>query len=112
MSYKMFSDFLAGPGYQVENPSRKSGLMDDLRQDKGGERRQLARLEDNRAAGGQGRRQLCDHLMQWVVPRCDTGRYPGRFAQHQGVADSLFKSIISEDFYITFQYRGRQPGLN
>ena len=77
------------PGDEVEHAGRQADLVDDLGEDERVQRRDLARLEHHRAAGGQRRRDLRGDLVQRVVPRRDRADDADRLAHDQRVADLL-----------------------
>ena len=68
------ADDRAVAGDQVEHAGRQPDRVDDLGEDERVERRDLARLEHDRAAGGERRRDLGGDLVQRVVPRRDRSR--------------------------------------
>ena len=59
---------------EVEDAGGRARRLDDLGEDEPAHRRDLARLQDDRAAGGKGRRDLADDLVQRPVPRRDERR--------------------------------------
>ncbi len=67
----------AGARDDVQGAGRK-GLLDDLREAEGGQRRAAGGLEDAGVAGGQGRGQLPGGHVHRVVPGCDRGDHAHR----------------------------------
>jgi hypothetical protein len=78
-----------GAGDQVEHAGGQAGVVDDLGEDVGVERGDLAGLEHHRAARGQRRGDLRRDLVQRVVPRRDAADDADRLLDHLGVGDLL-----------------------
>jgi hypothetical protein len=78
---------VAEAGDHVEHAGRIAGLLGQLAQAQGGERRVLGGLEDHRAAGGQRRRDLPHGHQQREVPRDDGADHAHRLAA--GEAEEL-----------------------
>src|SRR5262249_28098854 len=89
-----FSNDRAVTRNQIEDACRQSYIVANFREDESGERRDFARLQNDRAAGGQGGRDFTDHLMQREVPRRDAADYSHRLFDDKGVGDLLFKLEI------------------
>ena len=81
------ADHAALARHHVEHPGGQADLSGRLGEDEGAERRQLGRLEHHRAAGGERRRDLADHLVQRVVPRRDAADDADRLLHDQRVAE-------------------------
>ena len=60
--------------HEVEHPGREAGFLDRLGEQQGVQRRKLARLQHDRAACGERRRNLGGDLVQRPVPRRDQAR--------------------------------------
>src|SRR5204862_3205474 len=69
MRGQRFADYRAKTGYKIEHASRQSGFIDDLRENKCSQRRNLAWLQYDGATGGERGRDLCDDLMKRIIPR-------------------------------------------
>ena len=80
-----------GAGHQVEHAGGQADLVDDLGEDERVERRHLARLEHDGAAGGERGADLADDLVERVVPRRDRADDADRLLDDEGVADLLFE---------------------
>ena len=80
---------LPGAGDQVEHAGRQADLVDDLGEDEGAERRDLARLEDDRATRRQRRGHLGGDLVERVVPGGDGADDADRLPDDERVADRL-----------------------
>lgn len=77
---------IAGSAHHVED-ARGQHIGDELSQLERAERGQLAGLEHDRAAGGQGGTELPDRHHEGVVPRGDRGHHADRVApEHRGIA--------------------------
>ena len=61
----------SGPEHEVRHPVGKAGLGEDVHEQHRGVRRELAGLEDEGVARGEGRRDLPGGLQQRVVPGRD-----------------------------------------
>ena len=79
----------SGAGDQVDHAGRQAGLVDGVEEQVGGQRGELGRFEDHRAAGGERGGDLGDDLVQRVVPRRDRADDAGGLADDQRVADRL-----------------------
>ena len=64
------------PGHHVEDAVREARALQHLAQHQRGQRRQLARLDHDRVAGGQCRRHLLGENQQRVVPGRDLSHDP------------------------------------
>ena len=71
------------PRHEVEHAGRQADLVDDLGEDERIDRRDLARLEHHRAAGGHGVGGLRGDLVQRVVPRRDAADDTDRLADDE-----------------------------
>ena len=69
---------LAGAGDDVDHARRQVGLLADLGEQQRGQRRGLGRLEHDRVAGGQRRRDLPGQHEQREVPRDDLAGHAQR----------------------------------
>src|SRR3712207_8281437 len=74
---------------EVEDTGREAGLLDRLSEQKGVQGRKLARLQHDRAACGERRRDLGGDLVEWPVPRRDQRADPDWFVGDGGVAALL-----------------------
>ena len=81
------ADLGAGAGDQVEHAGRQADVVDDLGEDEGVERGDLARLEHHGAAGGHRVGDLGGDLVQRVVPRRDAADDADRLLHDEAVAD-------------------------
>ncbi len=72
---------LAVAGEDVEHAGREAGLERELAEAQRGQRRLLGGLEDQRAAGGEGRGDLPDRHQQREVPGHDLSADADRLAQ-------------------------------
>ena len=84
-----FTDDRPDPADQIEHAGREPHLVDDVGQDERVDRRHLARLQHDGAAGGQRRGDLEDDLVQRVVPRRDGAHDADRLTDDEGVPDLL-----------------------
>src|SRR5690606_38346064 len=66
-----FADGGTVAAHEIEDTGGELRLVDDLGEDEGIEGRDLAGLEDDRAAGGEGGGHLRADLVERVVPRRD-----------------------------------------
>ena len=81
------ADLGAGAGHEVEHAGGQAGVVDDLGEDEGVERGDLAGLEHDGAAGGHGVGDLGGDLVERVVPRRDAADDADRLLDHEAVAD-------------------------
>ena len=77
------------PVTMLKTPGGQAGGLDDLGEDEGVERHDLARLEHHGAAGGEGGGDLGGDLVERVVPGRDRAEHADRLAQDPRVADLL-----------------------
>ncbi len=105
-------DHRAGARHEVEHTGRQPDLVDDLGEDEGVERRDLAGLEHHRAARGQRRCDLGHDLVQRVVPGGDAADDADGLAHHQGVAQPLLEGERVEQAGVVAGVHGGQPGLD
>ena len=112
MSRDRLADHRAEPGDEVEAPARQPGLLEDLGQDERVQRRHLAGLHDNRATGGERRRDLRADLMQRVVPRRDAADDADGLAYHERIANLLLELDIEDEVRHRAERHRRQPRLN
>jgi hypothetical protein len=75
--------------HEVEDTGREAGFLDRLGEQKGVQRRKLARLQHDRAACGERRRDLGGDLVERPVPRRDQRADTDRFVGDGGVAALL-----------------------
>jgi hypothetical protein len=76
---------LAKPGQDIDDAIGETGFLNKLPEAQCAERRLLGRLQDDRAAGRQCRRNLPRRHHQWEVPRDDLPDDADRFAQGIGM---------------------------
>ena len=90
---------LSGPRHDVDHAGRKVDLLDDLRQQQGGERRGLGRLEDGRVAAGESGGQLPRRHQQGEVPRDDLAGHAERTGNPagKGVVELVRPSGVVEE---------------
>ena len=100
------------PGHEVEHAGRQPDLVDDLGEDEGVDRGDLARLEHDRAAGGHGEGDLGGDLVQRVVPRRDAADDADRLADDQRVADLLLELVALGQSRPPLEAVDRQPDLD
>ena len=98
------ADRRAGAGDEVEHAGGQADVVDDLGEDEGVERRDLAGLEHDGAAGGHGVGDLGGDLVQRVVPRRDAADDADRLAHDEAVADRAPRTRSSRP--------ARRPVLN
>ena len=70
-------------GDEVEDAGRQADLVDGVGEDERAQRRDLARLQHDGAAGGERRRDLRGDLVQRVVPRRDRADDADRLAHDE-----------------------------
>ena len=87
------ADLRSEAGHEVEHAGRQADLVDDLGEDEGVDRGDLARLEHDRAAGRHGVGDLGGDLVQRVVPRRDAADDTDRLAHDERVADLLLELV-------------------
>ena len=75
--------------HEVEDPGREAGLLDRLGKQQRAQGRKFARLQHDRAACGEGWRNLGGDLVQRPVPRGNQGRDADRFVSNGGLAPLL-----------------------
>ena len=88
-----FSDHRPETSYQVEDALRQTDLVDDLGQDEGVDRSDLARLQNHRASRRQRRRDLEDDLVEGEVPRRDGTDDTDGLLDNKGVTDLLLPVV-------------------
>ncbi len=86
--------------------------MHRLGEQPGHQRRVLGGLQDDGAAGREGRDDLGDDLVQRVVPRRDRGDHAGRLGVHGGVADLLLELVPGQDGEVGAGDGERERGLD
>src|SRR5678815_1008326 len=69
--------------HDVEDARRQSRLLEHPGDGDHGARRVLRALDDDRAAGPDGRSNLANGLVERKVPRCERNAHTDRFAQHE-----------------------------
>ena len=94
---------LALAEHDVEEPRRRAGLLDDLRELDRRDRRQLARLEDHGIAGGERRRGLPAGDLDRIVPGADAG------ADAERLAPRIGEGAVAER-HVLAMHDLRQPG--
>ena len=82
--------------YQVEDPVRDAGLGDQVGEDVGAERGDLARLDDDRAPGGERGSRLQADRPQRPVPRRDRADDADRFAARHEILDGLLPGHLAD----------------
>ena len=82
---------------EVEDAGRHAGLVEDLREDESGERRDFAGLEHHGAAGRQSGADLAADLVQGPVPGRDQADDADGLAGDQGRVDRLIELIGLQD---------------
>ena len=102
----------AHPRHQVDGAGGQPGFDDGVEEQVGGQRRDLTRLEHQRAARGQRGGELADDLVQRVVPRGDGANHPGRLPDDDGVADPLRLGLLLRDVGERGQHGDRLVGLD
>ena len=106
------ADDAARSRHDVEHAGGQADLPGRLGEDEGAERRQFGRLEHHRAAGGERRRDLADHLVQRVVPRRDAADHADRLLHDQRVAELLLEPGLAEEPRVGADHRDRELGLH
>ncbi len=106
------ADDRTGAGDQVEHAGRQADLVDDLGEDERVERGDLARLEHDGAAGGEGAADLADDLVERVVPRRDRADDTDRLLDDEAVADLLLELERVEQRGEGLHVAGGQAGLD
>src|SRR5512146_1934310 len=112
MERQRLADDTAAPRHQIEDAARQSNLVEDIGQDEGVERRDLARLEDDGTASGNRGRDLRRDLVQRVVPGGDAADDADWLAHHQRVADALLERDLRQDAGQRTEGRQRRPNLD
>ena len=90
---------LAGAGDDVDDAGRQVGLLADLGEQQRGQRRGLGRLEHDRVAGGERRRDLPRQHQQREVPRDDLAGHAERLrvAAEAGVLELVGPARVVEE---------------
>ena len=96
----------------VEDAGGKTDLVRRVREHQRAERRQLRRLEDDGAAGGESRRDLRDHLMQRIVPRRDAADDADGLLHDERVPELLFLRMLAQELRVQADHRCRELGLH
>ena len=95
------TDDRAEAGDEVEDAGGKPGGVDHFGQEEGVKWRDLARLNDDGAAGGERGRDLRGDLVQRVVPGSDAADDADRLADDERVADRLLElGLVDQDGWI------------
>ena len=98
---------------RLKTPAGSPTSSHDLGEHERVERRDLARLEHDGAAGGERRRDLVRDLVQRVVPRRDRADDPDRLAHDQRVADLLLPGdLLARAAASSAKVSGRQARLD
>ena len=100
------------PVTRLKTPGGKPDGLDDLGEDERGQRRDLARLEDDRAAGGERRRDFRCDLVQRIIPRRDAADDADRFVHDRRVADLLVLRFARRDLRDRRERHARQTRLD
>jgi hypothetical protein len=106
------ADDRSGPGHKVEHAAGQAGVVDDLGEDVGVERRDLRRLQHDGAAGGEGVGDLRRDLVQRVVPRRDGADDTDRLLHDEAVAEGLLVGVVLADGGGRREGVDRQAGLD
>ena len=112
MLRQRLADHRAEAGHEVEHALRQPDRVDDLRQDESVQRSDLGRLQYDRAAGGEGRRDLRGDLVQRIVPRRDARDDADRLAHHDRVADFLLPLVPAEHLCVHAEGERGRAGLD
>ena len=91
------ADDRADAGDEVEHAGGQADLVDDLGEDEGVERGDLARLQHDGAAGGERGRDLRGDLVERVVPRRDAADDADGLAHDERVADLLLELEVLDE---------------
>ena len=102
----------AGACYQVEHARREPDIVDDLSEDEGVEGRDLAGLQDDRAAGRERRRHLVGDLVERIVPRRDGADDADRLLDHERVAELLLPLDLVDQLLHRTEGHGGKAGLD
>ena len=102
----------AEPRHEVEAAGGQAGLLEDLGEDERVQRRDLAGLDDDRAAGGERRRDLRADLVQRVVPRRDAADDADRLAHDERVPHLLLELDVEDEVGHRAERHRRQAGLD
>ena len=94
VSHDRLTDDGTESGQHIEDALGKTDVVHDLGEEEGVDRRDLARLQDDGAARGEGRRDLVGDLVQRVVPRRDRGDDADGLANERRVADLLLPDEV------------------
>ena len=78
--------------HEVEHAGRHAGLLEDLGEDDGVQRRDLGRLQHHRATGGERRGDLAGDLVDRPVPRRDQRAHADRLPDEQRRAHLLSRT--------------------
>ena len=96
---------------QVEHTRRYAGGFEHLGPDLGRKRRQLRRLENHRATGGQRRSNFGGDLVDRPVPRGDQCTDPDRLADNPGITARFLERELLEDIERHLQVDVADPGM-
>src|SRR5690606_37132780 len=73
----------SAPGHDIVDASGQAGLLKNFAKHESGARGELARLRDNRAAGGENEGNPLSKDEEREIPRCDQADDADGFARHQ-----------------------------
>ena len=93
-------------------PGGSADFLADFREQAGVERRQLARFQHHRAARRERWRDLCDDLVQRVVPRRDCADNAHRLTQDQRMSDIPFEGPGCGEVGEAAEHDDRRAGLD
>ena len=100
------------PGHEVEHARREAGVVDHLGEHERVERRDLARLQHDRAARGHRVRDLGRDLVQRVVPRRDATDDTDGLAHDEAVAVRLLVLVAAGQRARLRERVDRETGLH
>ena len=89
----------ARPINQVEDAGRHTGIMHDLGEQQRAVRRELARLQHDRAASGDCGSDLRRDLIERPVPRCDERADTDRFLGRRGRTVDREEPVSAQDVH-------------
>ena len=107
-----FADDAARARDDVEHAGRQADLVRGFGEHERAERRHLRRLQHDRAAGGERRRDLADHLVQRVVPRRDAADDADRLLDDERVAELFFELRLADELRVHPDHHDRELGLH
>ena len=100
------------PDDDVEHAFRQADLVRGLGEHERAERRHFRRLQHDRAAGGERRRDLADDLMQRVIPRRHAADDADRFLDDERVAELFFELRLANELGVHPDHHDRELGLD